>query len=149
MIMRGLTCNLDLFTTIYNDLAKLHANTLAISLPKQTSLLPHNCHVDVTSADDIESTFMAVGDVGAFVTLTEDICVVVGSSSSDRSGKIRGMRRNKWHKHIDNNSRLTMFNVQFISMFYIMNNIYANNVHSSEVQQTGVGVNTFDIQEGY
>ncbi|KAK2182419.1 hypothetical protein NP493_354g01031 [Ridgeia piscesae] len=85
MIMRGLTCNLDLFTTIYNDLAKLHANTLAISLPKQTSLLPHNCHVDVTSADDIESTFMAVGDVGAFVTLTEDICVVVGSSSSDRS----------------------------------------------------------------
>ena len=130
--MREFTCNLDLFTTIYNDLAKLYTNTLAISLPKQTSRLPHNCHVDVTSADDIESTVMAVGDVGAFVALTEDNCVVVGSSSSDRSGKVLGMRRN-------------MFIVQFISMFKIMNNIHASNIHSTEAQQTGFGDNTFDV----
>ena len=135
MIMRGLTCNLALFTTIYNDLTTLYTNTLAISFPKQTSRLPHNCHVDVTSSGDIESTIVAVGDVGVFVALTEDNCVVVGSSSSDRSGKIHGTRLNIWHWQIGNYCRLTMFIVQFISMFNIMNNIHASNVHSSEAQQ--------------
>ena len=69
----------------------LSEKTYVISWAKHMSRRRHNCHVDVTSADDIDETTIAVGgvDVSKLVSLTEARCVVVGRSSPGRSAKIR------------------------------------------------------------